>query len=121
MRALRLTTGEIVWSVGPQPALCTGGGRGCVAAQGGPTTLIPGAVFSGALDGGIRAYSTKDGAILWTFDTNREFPTVNGVKASGGGIEGAGAVVAGGMLFVSSGWGGPFNRPGNVLLAFVAD
>ena len=121
MRALRLTTGEIVWSVGPQPALCTGGGRGCVAAQGGPTTLIPGAVFSGALDGGIRAYSTKDGSILWTFDTNREFPTVNGVKASGGGIEGAGPVVAGGMLFVSSGWGGPFNRPGNVLLAFGTD
>jgi len=25
------------------------------------------------------------------------------------------------MLFVSSGWGGPFNRPGNVLLAFGTD
>ena len=120
MRALRLTTGEIVWSVGPQPALC-GSGRGCVAAQGGATTTIPGAVFSGSLDGGMRAYSTKDGAILWTFDTNREFQTINGVKANGGGIEGAGAIVAGGMLFFNSGWGGVFNRPGNVLLAFGID
>ena len=41
----------------------------------------------------MRAYSTKDGTILWTFDTNREFQTVNGVKANGGGIEGAGAIV----------------------------
>ena len=36
-------------------------------------------MFSGSLDGGMRAYSTKDGAILWTFDTNKEFPTINGV------------------------------------------
>ena len=69
----------------------------------------------------MRAYSTKDGTILWTFDTNREFQTVNGVKANGGGIEGSGAIVAGGMLFFNSGWGGVFNRPGNVLLAFGID
>ena len=56
---------------------------------------IPGAVFSGSLDGGMRAYSTKDGTILWTFDTNREFTTVNGVKANGGGLDGPGAVVVG--------------------------
>jgi polyvinyl alcohol dehydrogenase (cytochrome) len=117
IRALRLTTGEIAWSVEPQARLC-GDGRGCRAGQGGATTLIPGAVFSGSLDGGMRAYSAKDGTILWTFDTNREFQTVNGVKASGGGIEGNGAIVAGGMLFFNSGWGGFMNRPGNVLLAF---
>ena len=63
----------------------------CRASQGAAVTAIPGAVFSGSLDGGMRAYSTKDGAILWSFDTNKEFPTVNGVKANGGGIEGPGA------------------------------
>ena len=121
MRALRLGTGEIAWSVpAPDPPLCAAV-RGCRAAQGGAVTVIPGAVLSGSLDGGLRAYSTKDGSIVWTFDTNREFETVNGVKATGGGIEGNGAIVAGGMLFVNSGYGGILNRPGNVLLAFGID
>ena len=121
MRALRLATGEVAWSVpAPTPPLCAAV-RGCRAAQGGAVTTIPGAVLSGSLDGGLRAYSTKDGSIIWTFDTNREFPTVNGVKANGGGIEGNGAIVAGGMLFVNSGYGGILNRPGNVLLAFGID
>lgn len=45
---------------------------------------------------------------------------MNGVEARGGGISAAGPVVAGGMLFVSSGYsdlGG--GRRGNVLLAFA--
>jgi polyvinyl alcohol dehydrogenase (cytochrome) len=120
MRALNLATGEVAWSVPPPPALC-GTARGCRQAQGGAVTTIPGAVLSGSLDGGLRAYSAKDGSIIWTFDTNREFETVNGVKATGGGIEGNGAIVAGGMLFVNSGYGGILNRPGNVLLAFAID
>ena len=75
-------------------------------------------MLSGSLDGGMRAYSSQDGSVLWTFDTNKEFQTVNGVKASGGGIEGPGPIVAGGMLFFNSGYGGFVGNPGNVLLAF---
>ena len=120
MRALRLATGEIVWSKEPQPKLC-GDARTCRAAQGGAVTVIPGAVLSGSLDGGMRAYSTQDGSIIWMFDTNRAFETVNGVKASGGGIEGPGAIVGDGMLFFNSGYGGILGRPGNVLLAFGLD
>ena len=41
------------------------------------------------------------------------------VKANGAGMDGAGPVVAGGMLFVNSGYGGLVGRPGNVLLAFA--
>ena len=41
-------------------------------------------VFSGSLDGHLRAYSTRDGAVLWDVDTIRSYDTVNGVKASGG-------------------------------------
>ena len=69
----------------------------------------------------MRAYSTKDGAILWLFNANREFTTVNGVKASGASMDGPGAIVAGGMLFVNAGYGGLVGRPGNVLLAFGLD
>jgi polyvinyl alcohol dehydrogenase (cytochrome) len=84
-------------------------------------SAIPGAVFSGALDGHLRAYSSKDGSVIWDFDTAREFPTVNGKPAHGGSIDAAGAAVAGGMVFATSGyaqWGG---MPGNVLLVFSVD
>jgi polyvinyl alcohol dehydrogenase (cytochrome) len=120
MRAVSLATGQMVWSVGPQKPLC-GEGRTCRPSQGAAVTVIPGAVLSGSLDGGMRAYSTSDGTILWTFDSNREFQTVNGVKALGGGLEGPGAIVSGGMLYFNSGYGGFIGNPGNVLLAFAVE
>jgi polyvinyl alcohol dehydrogenase (cytochrome) len=120
MRAVNLATGEMAWSVDPQKPLC-GEGRTCRASQGAAVTVIPGAVFSGSLDGGMRAYSTADGKILWTYDSNREFQTVNNVKAIGGGLEGPGAIVSGGMVFFNSGYGGFVGNPGNVLLAFGVD
>ena len=45
---------------------------------------------------------------------------MNGVKARGGSINSMGPVVAGGMLYVNSGYGGAA-MPGNVLLAFSVD
>jgi len=120
MRAVNLATGQMAWSVGPQKPLC-GEGRTCRPSQGAAVTVIPGAVLSGSLDGGMRAYSTSDGTILWTFDSNREFQTVNGVKALGGGLEGPGAIVSGGMLYFNSGYGGFIGNPGNVLLAFAVE
>ena len=117
MRAVSVLTGKPVWTVGPQPKLC-GDAIGCAAGQGGPLTAIPGAVLNAAMDGGVRAYSMKDGTIVWMFDTNREFDTVNGLKAHGGSIDGAGPVVVDGMLYVNSGYGGLIGLPGNVLLAF---
>jgi polyvinyl alcohol dehydrogenase (cytochrome) len=120
LRAFKLTTGEVAWTMEPPARLC-GASPGCRAGQGGAVTVIPGAVLSGSLDGGMRAYSTKDGSIVWTFDTNRSFDTVNGVMATGGGIEGPGAIVANGMVFFNAGYGGVLNRPGNVLLAFGID
>jgi polyvinyl alcohol dehydrogenase (cytochrome) len=117
IRAVDLASGQMVWSVGPQQRLCPES-RTCRASQGAAVTVVPGAVFSGSLDGGMRAFSTADGKLLWTFDTNREFATVNGVKAKGGGLEGPGAIVAGGMIYFNSGYGGFVGNPGNVLLAF---
>ena len=118
IRAVNLATGQMVWSVAPQTRLCDTSRPTCRASQGAAVTAIPGAVLSGSLDGGLRAYSATDGTILWTFDTNRAFETVNGVKANGGGLEGPGPIVADGMLFVNSGYGGFVGNPGNVLLAF---
>ena len=118
VRAVKLLTGEQIWTVpGPNPRLCAAQPR-CAASQGGAVTLIPGAVLAGSHDGGLRAYSTTDGSVLWQFDTNKEFPTVNGVKATGASIDGSPLIVSGGMIFLNSGYGGIAARPGNVFLAF---
>jgi len=39
-----------------------------------PATAVPGVVFSGSMDGHLRAYRMTNGEIIWDFDTNREFP-----------------------------------------------
>jgi polyvinyl alcohol dehydrogenase (cytochrome) len=83
--------------------------------------VIPGVVFSGARDGVMRAYSTQNGRVLWSYDTVREFDTVNRVPARGGSIDGGGPVIAEGMVLFTSGYAYWNGRPGNVLLAFSAD
>jgi polyvinyl alcohol dehydrogenase (cytochrome) len=79
---------------------------------------MPGVVFSGSMDGVMRAYDTRDGRIIWEFNTKRPFPAINGVEGKGGGINGPGPVIAGGILYVNSGYGAIGGIPGNVLLAF---
>ena len=83
--------------------------------------MIPGAVFSGALNGHFRAYSTSTGEVLWDFDTKRPFDTVNGVEAKGGSIDAGGPVIAHGMVYTGSGYGIFGGAAGNVLLAFSVD
>jgi polyvinyl alcohol dehydrogenase (cytochrome) len=117
IHAVQLASGARAWST-PAPKPVCSAGRGCNGAQSAAVTVIPGIVFSGSNDGALRAYSTTDGAILWEFDTNREFTTVNGVAARGASILGPGPVVAGGMVYTNSGYGAFGGRPGNVLLAF---
>jgi polyvinyl alcohol dehydrogenase (cytochrome) len=120
MQAVKIADGSLAWKVPPQAKLC-GTKPGCIAAQGSATTAIPGAVLSTSMDGGVRAYSAKDGSILWLFDTNREFETVNGVRARGGSMDGAGPIVVDGMVYLNAGYGGLMGIPGNVLLAFGLD
>ena len=85
-------------------------------------TATPDAVFSGSIDGHLRAFATADGRLLWDFDTARDYQTVNGVAGKGGSLDGAGAVIVGGMVYVNSGYPRFGGLPGNVLLAFgVAD
>jgi polyvinyl alcohol dehydrogenase (cytochrome) len=83
-------------------------------------SAMPGVVFSAGLDGTLRAFSSFDGRPIWQYNTAKDFETVNGVKARGGSIGSAGATIANGMVYVTSGYTGFQNgRPGNVLLAFA--
>jgi polyvinyl alcohol dehydrogenase (cytochrome) len=118
LHAVRLDTGEPAWKAPPQVVVCGARGRGCTPGIQAPITVIPGVIFVGSMDGGVRGYSTKDGSILWSFNTNIDFTTVNGVPAKGASINGAGPAVVGGMVYVNSGYGSLGGRPGNVLLAF---
>jgi polyvinyl alcohol dehydrogenase (cytochrome) len=82
-------------------------------------SAIPGVIFSGGWDGFLRALSTANGKVLWEYDTAHDFKTVNGVPAKGGSIGSAGPTIAGGMVFIASGYPGvQAGTGGNVLLAF---
>ena len=121
LHAVDLATGTRTWYSPPEPPLCGKLNRACSGAQFSAVSVIPGIVFSPSNDGGIRAHSTRDGRVVWTFDTNREFRTVNGLRAKGGSMNGPAPVAAGGLLYASSGYGVFGLRPGNVLLAFAVD
>lgn len=82
---------------------------------------MPGVVFSGSLDGHLRAFSASDGRLVWDLDTVQSYETVNGVKASGGSLNATGPTLAEGMLYLNSGYSQLTGMPGNVLLAFAPD
>jgi polyvinyl alcohol dehydrogenase (cytochrome) len=117
LHAIDIATGQRAWFAPPPRPVCESG-TGCNAAQSAAITIIPGVIFSGSNDGALRAYSTMDGRILWQYDSNRGFESINGVPAKGASLIGPGPVVAGGMVYVNSGYGGFGGRAGNVLLAF---
>ena len=115
--AFKIATGEQAWSVPPAELACKGK-PGCNAAQMAPATAMDGVVFSGSLDGHLRAHATGDGKLIWDYDTLRDFETVNGVPGHGGSLNATGPTLAHGMLFVNSGYSQLTGMKGNVLLAF---
>ena len=116
--ALKLENGEQAWFAAPPNPSCLGQ-FGCSAAQMAPPTTIPGIVFAGSLDGHLRAYDATDGTVVWDFDTDRDFQTVDGVPAHGGSLNGAGATIVSGMVYVNAGYNNAMG--GNVLLAFLPE
>jgi polyvinyl alcohol dehydrogenase (cytochrome) len=109
LKALDIQTGKVEWN-----ATIKADQRG----QAGPASVIPGIVFTGGWDGILRAVD-MGGDVIWSFNAVRDFETVNGVPAKGGSFGCAGAVIAGGMVFATSGYPGTLRgTPGNVLLAF---
>lgn len=109
LKALEIASGKLDWN-----ANINTDRRG----QAGPATSIPGVVFTGGWDGLLRAVDGS-GKVIWSFDAKQDFNTVNGVIANGGAFGCAGPVIAGGMLYTTSGYAGNYQgMQGNVLLAF---
>ncbi len=121
--ALDLKDGHIAWhTVGAAVPSCSWGSKGCTGAQRSSVAAMRGVVFAGSANGHLRAYSAKDGRVLWDFDTAQRFPAVNGVVALGGAIEGAATVISKGTVLVMSGYSGSYGGGlGNALIAFTVD
>ena len=117
--AFDISSGKELWSV--PPPLCEGR-KSCRSSHTAAVTAIPGVLFAATFDGRLQAVSTRDGTVMWEYDTAREFPTVNGVKANGGSISNGGPTVVGGLVYTNSGYShhGALT-PGNVLLAFSTE
>jgi polyvinyl alcohol dehydrogenase (cytochrome) len=107
--AVKLSDGSRPWTV---KIADTGPGNPAA------TSAIPGVVFTGSSDGTLRALSTTDGKVLWQYNTAHDYETINGIAAKGGNMGQAGATIAGGMVFVGSGYGTGNTGFGNVILAF---
>jgi polyvinyl alcohol dehydrogenase (cytochrome) len=128
--ALNISDGSIAWSA-PSPLLpCRWSNVYCSPAMSQAVTVIPGVVFAGAMNGRFRAYAAADGKVLWDFDTaGAPHTSVLGKQVFGGVMDGAGPTVAGGIVYVHSGYAGRqtgnpndlSGRDGNVLLAFSVD
>jgi polyvinyl alcohol dehydrogenase (cytochrome) len=112
--AYRLTSGAAAWMTAIPPA-----DPSRRTGHSGAVTATPGMVYSGGWDGVLRALEADSGRVVWQYDTQRDFDAVNKMPARGGSMGAPGATVAGGMVFVGSGYIGVRNgTPGNVLLAF---
>jgi polyvinyl alcohol dehydrogenase (cytochrome) len=115
--AIDMKTGAKRWQRPAPPVACSWTSASvCAHGEAQAVTVIPGAAFSGSMDGHLRAYSTIDGKILWDYDTAKDFVTVNRVTASGGSLDQGGATIVNGVVYVNS--GSERGSPGNVLLAF---
>ncbi len=130
--ALDPATGKVVWNVPTSPnPKCRWEGFWCHGAISQAISVIPGAVFAGSYDGHFRAYDAATGKIIWDVDTGSDpITALNGQKVYGGVMDGAGPTIAGGMVYVNSGYAGRSgatkgrdmrNADGNVLLAFSID
>jgi len=120
--AVDVNDGHLLWRYDSQAVpTCTAWSGQCSQGYAAAATAIPGAVFAPGKDGHLRAFAAADGKLIWDYDTAQQVDTVNGLKGQWGGtLDMGGATVAGGQLFIHSGYGGTAG-PRNLLLAFSVD
>ena len=119
--AFRIADGQPAWSAPTPKVPCAWKGPFCSPAISQAVTAMPGAVFGGSMDGRFRAWDSRTGKVVWEVDTAAPLITVSGTTAKGGVIDGAGPTIAGGMVYVSSGYQARSGMPGMVLMAFSVD
>ncbi len=123
LSALRIADGQLLWSTRTKLATCSWKNLWCNPALSQAVSALPGVVFAGSMDGHFRAYDSASGKILFDDDTSVAHRTVDGRDVMGGGLDGAGPTIAGGMVYVTSGYQGRSGNhtAGGVLLAYSID
>ncbi|NRB48992.1 MAG: PQQ-binding-like beta-propeller repeat protein [Saprospiraceae bacterium] len=119
LHALQIPDGTPIWSTieedrcGEEPVewACAPGISAAISAT---DELI----FTGAMDGWLKIYEAKTGKEVWSFNTHRDFESVNGVKAYGATVDSDGPVIYQNQFFITSGYAKYGGKAGNVLLAF---
>lgn len=120
LHAVDAFSGKLLWSTIADD-VCDGR-RFCAPGISAPVTALDGVVLAGHSDGRFRAYDADTGDVLWTFETDRDFETTNGLDGSGGSMGGGtGPVYADGVVYLNSGYSSLRHMPGNVLLAIRID
>lgn len=119
LNALDLKNGRVVWRTPMPNESCNGKEKLCIRGLASPPLVIGDIVFSGGLDGVLRAYRRNSGKVVWEYDAVQPYKGGNGLEGKGGAFGMGGAVAAGNMLYINSGYD-VFNiaMGGNVLLAF---
>jgi polyvinyl alcohol dehydrogenase (cytochrome) len=110
MYAVDANTGAIKWQYSVKPDCANGRDKKAPRCErtfgfSGAPTLIDGALVQGSLDGRLFVIDAKTGRELWTFDTLRDYQTLNGVPGKGGSIDAASIVAVNGLLLSGSGYG----------------
>ncbi len=123
MNAVDIDSGKVLWRK-PVAADCSNGRDKryalCATRYGlsAAPLVVDRSVIAGSLDGRVYVFDATTGDIVWQYDTLRDFDTLNGIEAKGGGIDAHSIFAGDGMIFIASGYA-TFNQPpGNVLLAF---
>ena len=120
MAAVDLATGKILWRTPNRQDLCANRPKVCSNALMSAVASMPGVAFEGSHDGFLRAYDAATGKVVWEYDTSKEFTGINAVTGRGGSISAAGATVAGGQVYQTTGYAAfGLGMPGNALLVFA--
>jgi len=114
--ALNAEDGSVKWAVERQKK-CEE--RGCWPGLSAAITAGPDIVIAGSLDSELMVYRAGDGELLWSFNSAKEFSSVNGLATNGGVFDAHGPMLADNQLIVSSGYGSFGQKGGNALLVFT--
>jgi polyvinyl alcohol dehydrogenase (cytochrome) len=118
--AIDIASGTVSWTAAAADAC--GGAPLCAPGYSAAISATPELVLAGSVDGHLRILDSRTGAVLWDEDTNRTYPTVNGVAGHGGSMSGGTAPLAlDGTLIFNSGYAFLGKLPGNVLLVYAVD
>jgi polyvinyl alcohol dehydrogenase (cytochrome) len=120
LNAIDIATGKVVWSAAAANAC--GATPLCQPGYSAAISVTPELVLAGSVDAHLRIFDAGTGAVLWDEDTNRPYPTVNGVAGHGGSMSGGTAPLAvDGTLIFNSGYAFLGKLPGNVLLVYAVE